>query len=156
MRLTIAELQVGKGVLGICPSPGRAGFYQADLEAIRHWHPSLVITFTTDEEIIRVAATLPQDLSGLGIQWLHLPIQDYGTPTTGWPDISTVAHAVLNQSEKILLHCMGGCGRSGMAFLRLMIEQGEAPESALKRLRQVRPCAVETDAQYQWASQQFI
>jgi protein-tyrosine phosphatase len=156
MRLTIAELQVGQGVLGICPSPGSAGFYQADIEAIRHWHPALVVTFTTVEEITRVAATLPQDLAALGIQWLHLPIPDYGTPTDGWPEISTAAHAALNKGQKILLHCMGGCGRSGMAALRLMVESGEAPEAALKRLRQTRPCAVETDAQYQWASQQFI
>ena len=32
-----------------------------------------------------------------------------------------------------------------------MIECGEAPEPALKRLRAVRPCAVETEAQMLWA-----
>jgi hypothetical protein len=38
-----------------------------------------------------------------------------------------------------------------MAVLRLMIEAGEEPQSALARLRKVRPCAVETEAQMQWA-----
>ncbi len=40
-----------------------------------------------------------------------------------------------------------------MAVLRLMVEVGEAPEAALARLRAVRPCAVETEAQRDWAEQ---
>jgi hypothetical protein len=38
-----------------------------------------------------------------------------------------------------------------MVALRLMIELGEAPDDALARLRVVRSCAVETDAQMAWA-----
>jgi hypothetical protein len=38
-----------------------------------------------------------------------------------------------------------------MAVLRLMVECGEDPAQALARLRSVRPCAVETDAQLDWA-----
>jgi hypothetical protein len=40
-----------------------------------------------------------------------------------------------------------------MAVLRLMIEAGEEPGEALARLRAVRACAVETDAQLEWAEQ---
>jgi protein-tyrosine phosphatase len=47
---------------------------------------------------------------------------------------------------------MGGCGRSGSVALRLMVETGEAAADAFIRLRAARPCAVETDAQYRWAS----
>jgi hypothetical protein len=47
---------------------------------------------------------------------------------------------------------MGGCGRSGTALLRLMVESGEDPIPALTRLRAARPCAVETPAQFAWAS----
>jgi protein-tyrosine phosphatase len=47
---------------------------------------------------------------------------------------------------------MGGCGRSGTAALRLMVEAGENPKAALQRLRAVRPCAVETPEQFQWAA----
>ena len=50
-----------------------------------------------------------------------------------------------------MIHCFGGCGRSGMAALRLMVEAGEDADEALERLRAVRPCAVETDAQLRWA-----
>jgi hypothetical protein len=38
-----------------------------------------------------------------------------------------------------------------MIVLRLMIAAGEHPDLALARLRETRPCAVETDAQMDWA-----
>jgi protein-tyrosine phosphatase len=156
MRLTIAELQVGRGMLGISPCPVRAGFYEADLIAVCYWNPSLVVTFITHEELDRVGPRLGFDLAASDIAWAHLPTPDYDTPGEGWAHISTVVHGELEDGHKVLLHCMGGCGRSGSAALKLMVESGEAPETALKRLRQTRPCAVETDAQYHWASQQFI
>lgn len=153
MRLTIAELRIGQGVLGISPCPGRAGFYEADFNAIRHWQPSLVITFLSNEERDRVAPTLSFDLKSADIAWAHLPTADYDTPNSGWPGIAALTHSELAKGRKVLLHCMGGCGRSGTAALRLMIEAGEAPEPALNRLRQARPCAVETPEQFLWASQ---
>jgi predicted protein tyrosine phosphatase len=152
MRLTIAELPLGRGRLGICPMPGRAGFYPADLEAVRHWGPSLVISLTTGTELTRIAPDLPADLARLGIRWLHFPVTDYGIPGAGWPEVSAAAHAEISLGNGVLAHCMGGCGRSGTALLRLMVETGEAPDLALARLRAVRPCAVETDAQFKWAS----
>ena len=57
----------------------------------------------------------------------------------------------VNNGDRILIHCRGGCGRSGMIVLRIMIEFGEDPEEALERLRKIRPCAVETEAQENWA-----
>ncbi len=59
--------------------------------------------------------------------------------------------ARLAAGGRIALHCMGGCGRSGMLALRLMVRAGEAPEAALARLRAARPCAIETAAQLAWA-----
>ena len=38
-----------------------------------------------------------------------------------------------------------------MAALRLMVEAGEDGVAALARLREMRPCAVETEAQMAWA-----
>ena len=38
-----------------------------------------------------------------------------------------------------------------MIVLRVMIEFGEDPDKALKRLRKIRPCAVETKPQETWA-----
>jgi hypothetical protein len=38
-----------------------------------------------------------------------------------------------------------------MIVLRIMVEFGENPDKALQRLRRIRPCAVETKDQENWA-----
>lgn len=157
MALTIAELALGGGILALSPMPGRGGAYQADLRDLLCFGPALVLTMTTGEELAsKEAETLPADLARNGVVWLHLPIVDFGAPDVAtaalWPEASLRAREVLAKGGKVLVHCMGGCGRSGMAVLRLMVEAGEAPHSALSRLRAARPCAVETEAQFDWAA----
>jgi protein-tyrosine phosphatase len=151
--MEIAELAGPGGEIGICPMPGRGGDYAGDLAAVLAWQPALVVTLTALGELsARGAAGLPADLALRKIPWLHLPIPDFGTPPRAlrhaWPSLSQRLRAC----PRLLLHCMGGCGRSGMIALRLMVEDGEAPDAALARLRAARPCAVETNAQMRWAT----
>lgn len=153
MGLTIAEINLGAGQLAISPAPGRGGDYAGDLADLLAWQPALVISLTTHPEREATAPDLPADLARHGTLWRAFPITDYGTPETGWPTLSPLIHAALANGDRVLLHCMGGCGRSGMIALRLMVETGEDPEAALIRLRARRPCAVETEAQRLWASQ---
>jgi protein-tyrosine phosphatase len=150
------ELVVGGGVLALSPLPGRTGEYAADLQRLLVWNPALVVTLCEEFELERKgAAGLGPDLAAHGIGWRHFPIPDYGVPVSGdsgpWAGISTTIHARLGRGEKVLLHCFGGCGRSGMAVLRVMIEVGEDGATALARLRQARPCAIETTEQLDWA-----
>ncbi len=158
MPLPLASLPLLSGQIALCPQPGRGGSYDADLAAILRFSPDLVLSMTTAEELTaRGAATLADDLALHGIAWAHLPIPDFGTPPEAvenlWPETSARARALLAQGGRVLAHCMGGCGRSGMAVLRLMVEAGEDPATALTRLRAARPCAVETPDQLSWASQ---
>ncbi|MCK0140860.1 protein phosphatase [Aliiroseovarius sp. F20344] len=153
----IATLTAGNGTLGICPLPGRSGDYREDLETLIQWGPDMVLSMTTQGEMDSYGAgQMGEDLHSSGVIWHHLPIRDFGAPSdkiaTVWPGISQEARDVLDRGGKVLAHCKGGCGRSGMALLRLMCELGEAPDQALARLRAVRPCAVETNAQELWAS----
>ena len=147
---------VAKGILAICPLPGREGQYGDDLTLLREWRPSLMISLTSRAEMIdQGAETLGADMQDAGCRWFHLPIPDMGTPTEEfdalWPETQKAALAALQGGGRVLVHCMGGCGRSGMIALRLMIDAGEQPEPAIKRLRAARKCAIETDAQMDWA-----
>lgn len=156
MGFAIAALPLGTGILGICPIPGGAGDYTNDLAALLAWGPRLVLTMPTQAELDSTGAgDIGRDLARAGIDWRHLAVGDYDTPgpemARAWPEASGAAHRVLADGGKVLAHCFGGCGRSGMALLRLMIEAGEAPQAALLRLRAARPCAVETPAQLDWA-----
>ena len=89
------------------------------------------------------------------IQWLHFPIKDFGTVDQKrkflWEPISKNIRQQIDGGGRILIHCRGGRGRTGMIVLRGMIEFGEDPDKALKRLRKIRPCAVETKPQETWA-----
>lgn len=150
--MEIAEIALAGGLIGICSMPGRSGDYAGDLALVLAWRPALIVTLTaTGELTARGAATLPKDLAAAGVAWLHLPIPDFGTPPRALRDQWPALSPRLRSTDRLLIHCMGGCGRSGMITLRLMRDAGEAPEAALTRLRQARPCAVETKAQLRWA-----
>lgn len=152
----IHALSVGDGILAIAPLPGRSGGYDADLTHIRDWKPALVISLTTEAEMsVAGAGDLGQDLRDSGTRWVHFPVEDYSVPDQAceevWHGFSRSALAALTGGGRVLIHCKAGCGRSGMAALRLMIEAGEDGDAALTRLRALRPCAVETEAQRHWA-----
>jgi len=151
-EFSISDLTAGGGVLGICPLPGRFGDYSDDLAAVLTWRPDVVLTMTTRPEMDRHGAGgFGADLRARGVVWYHLPVPDFGTPPddvrAAWPDLAPV----LARGGRVLAHCYGGCGRSGMALLRLMVEAGEQGPEALHRLRMARACAVETQAQMDWA-----
>jgi predicted protein tyrosine phosphatase len=154
--LVIHALPLAGGILAIAPMPGGSGDYGADLAHMREWQPALVISLTTRVEMIESGSErLGQDMQERGARWVHLPIRDFGTPDreveTRWREVSAVALKALSGGGRVLIHCKGGCGRSGMIALRLMIEAGETAGPALKRLRTLRPCAIETEAQMDWA-----
>lgn len=158
MSLVLAALDVGCGRVAISPAPGVTGAYGDDLAAVLRWAPDLVLSMTTVRELSDLGAGgFPGDLAAGGVRFRRLPVADFGAPGEDvrkkWPQVSAAAASVLNQGGRVLAHCRGGCGRSGMVVLRLMVEMGEAPDAALARLRAVRPCAVETPAQMAWAFQ---
>jgi len=154
--LILHTLSVGGGLLALSPMPGKSGDYAGDVDFIRDWRPSLVITLTTRAELVAAHAdSFGVDMRESGARWAHLPIEDYGSPDTqtaqDWLPISDFALSALRGQGRVLVHCKGGCGRSGMIALRLMVEAGEEAVDALLRLRKIRPCAIETDAQMRWA-----
>ena len=152
MALTIAEIALAGGTLAIAAMPGRAAPYADDLADLLLWQPDLVVSLTTDAEMAATAPRLSADLAHNGIRWLHFPIRDFSIPAQSPAPLFSTVLTLLPQGGRVLFHCMGGCGRSGMIALCLMVTLGEAPEPALKRLRAARPCAVETPEQLEWAS----
>jgi len=145
------------GIIALSPIPGLTGDFAADMDKMIGWQPALVFSMTTQDEMRHHNATdLSVRLFDAGIGWLHLPIEDFGAPMGEtallWPVAAASAHKMLDQNRKVLIHCQGGQGRSGMAALRLMVERGVPVETALGQLRKARPGAVETEAQLTWAS----
>ncbi len=152
----IYALDVGGGKLALSPLPCRGGV-AGDVEKISDWGASYVVSLTEAEEMRRLGAqALPGMLADKAIEWISYPIVDFQVPDPSqealWADLEGLLVKALQEGAGVLVHCRGGCGRSGMAVLRLMVACGEVPGAALERLRALRPCAVETDAQMDWAT----
>ncbi len=157
MGYEIFAMELGQGALALSAVPAHSGDLAADVDAVVAWGATLVVSATERDEMAALGAEdLPTLLRDTGIAWAHFPIRDFGVPEGDvahhWARLSTLARSHLQKGARVLVHCRGGCGRSGMLVLRLMVESGEAAEEALQRLRAVRPCAVETDAQMAWAT----
>lgn len=153
---TIATISLGSARLGIARLPGRDSDLHRDVIAIENWGASLVLSMTEQAEMdAHGAGHLAAQLAAHGIEHTHFPIRDFGTPEQAevrWPVLSRELHRRLDSGEAVLLHCMGGKGRSGMIALRLLVERGMEPQAALRLIREFRPGAVETPAQEAWGA----
>ena len=97
---------------------------------------------------------VPELASGIrarGIEWHHLPIVDVRPPDDRfeamWLDSGPRLVDHLRGGQRVFVHCRGGLGRAGTVSARLLVELGVAPAEAVRRVRQARQGAIETEAQ---------
>ena len=86
---------------------------------------------------------------------MHLPVNDFDIPMENLEKEITQLLEILNSNGRILIHCKGGQGRSGMIAMKLLVEQGQDPQNALNIIREHRIYAVETKKQKIWASNRY-
>ncbi|ASJ07554.1 protein-tyrosine phosphatase family protein [Thermococcus pacificus] len=81
-----------------------------------------------------------------GVEVLHSPILDFTAPSLEQLlEILRWIDARVLEGKRVLIHCMGGLGRSGtVAVAWLMYSKNLRLSEALRRVRSVRPGAVET------------
>ncbi len=124
----------------------------SDLQTIANWGASALVTLMEDHELELLAVPeLGQRTVSLGMAWVHLPIRDVSIPDAAfeaaWQGEGRALRDRLAAGQDIVVHCRGGLGRTGLVAARLLIELGESPAVALKRVRAARPGAVETREQ---------
>ncbi|ASJ00433.1 protein-tyrosine phosphatase family protein [Thermococcus gorgonarius] len=81
-----------------------------------------------------------------GVEVLHSPIPDFTAPSLEQLlEILRWIDARVHEGKRVLIHCMGGLGRSGtVAVAWLIYSKGLPLREALRRVRSLRPGAVET------------
>ena len=161
LRIDAVELAEGGRIgMTLCPGKQRPGSISGhwvrdlavDLDVIRQWPADIVITLLEDFEFGEVGVTaLGPEVAARGMRWLHLPIPDKAAPgalfQTAWQICGAAVHTCLATGGNVLIHCMGGIGRTGTVAAQILIERGMQRSTAIDCVRRVRQGAIETPAQ---------
>jgi len=161
--IRIDEVTAGDagGLIGITFCPGKrdgsrwARNLSADLDIIARWQPKAIVTLIEDHEFTMLGVPeLGAEVRARGIDWHHLPIVDVQVPDerfeSGWMSSGPTLCRSLRDGGKVLVHCRGGLGRAGTVAALLLIELGELPHDAVRKVRAARPGAIETADQLQY------
>lgn len=155
----------GYGRIGITLCPGKydraamSGSWDrdlaTDLDAIAQWGAAAVLTLVEQHELVLLRVpTLGQEVTDRGMEWFHLPIRDVSVPDqvfeNQWSTDGPKLRGLIRSGRDILVHCRGGLGRAGTIGARLLIELGTEPSVAILKVRDVRPCAIETSEQQRY------
>lgn len=159
LRIDAVAIPNSTGLIGLTFCPGKkqkaamTGIWDRDLDkdlaSIRVWGGSVLISLIEEHEFVELEVTeLPQACAQRGIVWHGLPIVDGAIPDqrweANWKHIAPSLHQTLREGGRIVIHCKGGLGRTGLLAARILIEFGMSPADAIERVRQARPGAIET------------
>ena len=162
LRIAAVTPGNGRGRIGITLCPGRidpaamsgpmARDLDTDLDAIRDWGATAVVSLITDREIdyLRVP-DLGRAVHERHMEWWPAPIPDGEPPDPAferrWAVAGEAIRGRLRLGFDALVHCKGGLGRAGTVAARLLVELGARPDDAIRRVRAVRRGAIENEAQ---------
>jgi protein-tyrosine phosphatase len=142
------------GQVGLSSCPGRTdlgGDVPGDVQHLLSLGIGVVVSLVSDSEMEYYGVVgLRPALRAAGIHSVQFPLQDTQPPRDlhatqalcrsllGW----------LGEGTHVLIHCIGGWGRSGTIAASLLTHQGYAPETAISLVRQARDLrCVESRAQ---------
>ena len=159
----------GYGRIGITLCPGKkypwgiAGHWERDLDLdldrIRRWGATAIVSLITREEMRDLQVKeLSRAVADRHMEWWHLPIPDGQPPgpefERAWVHAGVAIRDRLRLGFDVLVHCKGGLGRAGTVAARLLVEFGERPDVAIRRVREARSKnALETRDQERYVHQ---
>lgn len=164
LRVDNLAIEGLSGVIGLTFCPGKkqrgalSGDWErdlaADIDAIRSSGAKALVTLMETDELSAVGlplTELSEKTASFGLEWHHLPIRDVDVPDEGFEDLWTYSGTrlrnLLVKDEKIVIHCLGGLGRTGTVAGRLLVEFGVTPGDAIKAIRSARAGTIETRKQ---------
>lgn len=140
--------------VGIMPRPLGLSYLPKELVALQSLGVSGLCSLLTEGEVS--ASDLGSEAGlckTLGIHFWHFPIKDATPPS----DIEQAHQLILalvkhvQSSQKLVIHCYGGIGRSGTIAIAVLLHLGYDLERAMAEATAMRGFDVpQTDAQKNW------
>jgi len=120
-----------------------------DLGAICDWGASALVSLMEEEEMeCYGVADLPEKATQRGLLYYRLPIRDMDIPDAQfeqrWQTAGEKLRSLLLSDNSIVIHCLGGLGRTGTVAARLLVELGCDAETAIQQIRTARPGTIQT------------
>jgi ADP-ribosyl-[dinitrogen reductase] hydrolase len=160
LRIDYVEAPSGGGLIGMTFCPGKkqavamsGGAWDRDLDvdvaALRAWGAEWLVTHLEYHEVVDLAVEeLGPKCICAGIGWIQLPIVDGRAPderfAKRWRLVGPKIHETLDRGGRIVIHCKGGLGRTGVTAVILLVERGLPVEDAMRQVRAARKGAIET------------
>ncbi|PPR47516.1 MAG: hypothetical protein CFH19_00359 [Alphaproteobacteria bacterium MarineAlpha5_Bin9] len=150
-----------KGKIFLTCFPGRSGekisfekdVFLKELNYFSSQNCTSIVTLVEDKEIENLCDKkfFVQKIYTHNLKWIHMPIEDLKAPDhkfiEKWKTTKVLLKNDLIEGKNIILHCMGGKGRSGTIAAILLIEFRENHKQAIKIVREKRKGAIETKEQ---------
>ena len=150
-----------KGKIFLTCFPGRSGakvsfeedIFLEELNNFSSLNSNTVVTLVEDNEIENLCDKkfFVRKIYSHNLKWIHMPIVDLKSPDhkfmDKWQTTKVLLKNDLIEGKNIVIHCMGGKGRSGTIAAILLIEFGEDNKKAIEIVREKRKGAIETEEQ---------
>jgi ADP-ribosyl-[dinitrogen reductase] hydrolase len=164
LRIDSVGVGPGFGLIGMTLCPGKKYIspytgpwdrdLASDLFAIKAFGATALVTLMEVDELEHAkvpVSALAMETEKLGLESHLLPIRDVSVPDEKFEDLWAYSGArlrsLLRSGKNIVIHCMGGRGRTGTIASRLLVELGQEPDEAIANVRRARRGAVETREQ---------
>jgi protein-tyrosine phosphatase len=148
------------GRIGMTFAPGKyqSGMYaewcrdlETDLARLcEEYETHTLVCLLEDHELVKVEIEkLPTAARNRGLEFIHFPIRDMGVPADQRATADLIARIcdVARAGETVVIHCMGGFGRTGTIAASCLVALGDEAASAIERVRAGRRGAIENSTQ---------
>jgi hypothetical protein len=148
------------GKLGLTIAPGKSGpgltgdwDRQLDEDLVRlrdFYRANVLVTLLEDFEMKRLGIpNLLERAARSGFETFWYPIADFSVPDS-LEHAAELVRAILDRiatRRVVVVHCLGGLGRSGTIAACCLAARGAGPGEAIEIVRGARPGAVQNEAQ---------
>ncbi len=141
--------------------PGRSGeeklfnykIFIEELKTFNQLRCGAIVSLVEDTEFEKICdkKLFVREIYNKNLSWFHLPIIDLKSPKhkfiDKWQTTKSRLKNELVDGNNIVIHCMGGKGRSGTITAILLVEFGVSNKEAIDIVRKQRKGAIETTEQ---------